>query len=498
MRIARLIVLPALFCSFMVACGGDSAEESIQPQLGTVDLTAERDGDSTVLSGSSPVAPKVVVPDAALPAGVSSDDLTGTVTYAVDPNLGVTAVQFELGPDGTEFEIPVELSWLGAGTDSSMTAIMAISDSGENLLSREDAAAVLDGMTFADDGDDRSAVTMKIDHFSKWIIGQWGTAIGATKVTRDGFVFVGSYLRFNSWSPDASRPSTTLTMNWYVDDFIRSFDTELCATTKYSVTGGARLEAENVDDDCSETKAQRVLKLTCDDPTQKGEVVVEFSGYFGLAGFAPMEKFAILMGSKEETVQSFGDASGAFAASSDLALFIAGTLRTPYNCADGVPTTTSVIEPTTSTTTETPTTVTTVKTTSPTTTVTMSTTSLPNQTNSTAPRQTSTTMLYGNTTTSYTSPQGPPDGTWIRNDSRCSWRGASSCGVYSGGDGQWEEVGPAGGPGSTFTPIAGTSGQIAFNLYAGNSIQTCDWNGTGECGWYFTGTPGTLTMGPVG
>lgn len=108
-------------------------------------------------------------------------------------------------------------------------------------------------------------------------------------------------------------------------------------------------------------------------------------------------------------------------------------------------------------------------------------------------------MRYGNnTTTSYTRPQGPPEGTWIRNDSRCSWRGASSCGVYSGANGEWEEVGPAGGPNSTFTPIAGTSGQIAFNLYAGNSIQNCDWNGTGECGWYFTGTPGTLTMGPTG
>ncbi len=494
MRIARLIVLPALLCSVMVACGGDLAKESVQPQLGIIDLAAERDGDSTVLSGSSPVAPKVVVPDAALPAGVSSDDLTGTVTYAVDPNLGVTAVQFELGPDGTEFEIPVELSWLGAGTDSSMTAIMAISDAGENLLSREDAAAVLDGMTFADDGDDRSAVTMKIDHFSKWIIGHWGTAIDATKVTRDGLVFVGSYLRFESWSPDATRPSATLTMNWYADDYIRSFDTELCATAKYSVTGGARLEAEKVDDDCSETKAQRVLKLTCDDPTQNGEVVVEFSGYFGVAGLAPMEKFAILMGSKEETVQSFGDASGAFAASSDLALFVTGTLRTPYNCADGVPTTTSIVETTTSTTTST-----TVETPTTTMSTKMSTTVSPGQATSTAPRQTTTTMRYGNiTTTSYTRPQGPPEGTWIRNDSRCSWRGASSCGVYSGANGEWEEVGPSGGPGSTFTPIAGTSGQIAFNLYAGNSIQNCDWNGTGECGWYFTGTPGTLTMGPTG
>ncbi len=115
----------------------------------------------------------------------------------------------------------------------------------------------------------------------------------------------------------------------------------------------------------------------------------------------------------------------------------------------------------------------------------------------TSPTTMTTMPSYGATTTSYV-PTGPPTGNWIRNDSRCSWRGASSCGVYSGGNGQWEEVGPSGGPGSTFTPIAGTSGQIAFNLYAGNSIQNCDWNGTGECGWYFTGTPGTLTMGPTG
>ena len=105
---------------------------------------------------------------------------------------------------------------------------------------------------------------------------------------------------------------------------------------------------------------------------------------------------------------------------------------------------------------------------------------------------------YGGTTTTSYVPQGPPDGTWIRNDSRCRWLGASTCGVYSGGNGQWEEAGPSGGPGSTFTPIAGTSGQIAYNLLSGNSILSCDWNGSGECGFYFTGTPGTLTMGPVG
>ena len=116
----------------------------------------------------------------------------------------------------------------------------------------------------------------------------------------------------------------------------------------------------------------------------------------------------------------------------------------------------------------------------------------------TSPTTMTTMPSYGATTTSYAPPSGPPTGNWIRNDSRCSWRGASSCGVYSGGNGQWEEVGPSGSSGSTFTPIAGTSGQIAFNLYAGNSIQNCDWNGTGECGWYFTGTPGTLTMGPTG
>lgn len=118
---------------------------------------------------------------------------------------------------------------------------------------------------------------------------------------------------------------------------------------------------------------------------------------------------------------------------------------------------------------------------------------------STVSSSSSTTMAPSgeSTTTSYV-PQGPLTGNWIRNDSHCSWRGAGSCGVYSGGDGLWEEVGPSGGPGSTFTPIAGPAGQIAYNLYSGNSIQNCDWNGSGQCGWYFTGTPGTYEMGPVG
>ncbi len=127
-----------------------------------------------------------------------------------------------------------------------------------------------------------------------------------------------------------------------------------------------------------------------------------------------------------------------------------------------------------------------------------STTVRSNATSTSTPRSTSTMAPYvGTTTTSYV-PQGPPDGTWIRNDSRCRWQGNSSCGVYSGGNGQWDEAGPSGGPGSYFTPIAGTSGQLAYNLLSGISILSCDWNGSGECGFYFTGTPGTLTMGPVG
>jgi len=60
------------------------------------------------------------------------------------------------------------------------------------------------------------------------------------------------------------------------------------------------------------------------------------------------------------------------------------------------------------------------------------------------------------------------------------------------------EVGPAGGPSSTFTPIAGTPGELAYNLYSGNSVENCDWNGSGGCGYYFTGTAGTLNIGPLG
>jgi hypothetical protein len=105
---------------------------------------------------------------------------------------------------------------------------------------------------------------------------------------------------------------------------------------------------------------------------------------------------------------------------------------------------------------------------------------------------------YGNTTTSITSPPGPPSGTWLRNDSHCSWQGASSCGVYSSGSTYWDVVGPAGGLGSTFVPIAGTPGAIAYNLYSGNSITNCDWNGSGGCGYYFTGTPGTFNIGALG
>ena len=61
-----------------------------------------------------------------------------------------------------------------------------------------------------------------------------------------------------------------------------------------------------------------------------------------------------------------------------------------------------------------------------------------------------------------------------------------------------DNVGPAGGVGQTYTPVGGSSGQLAYNLLAGNSIDNCDYNGSGGCGYYYTGSPGSYTLGPLG
>lgn len=526
----RMAVTSLMILNLSVACGSNSSERALELRAGTVTLKAERVGDSTVLSASSPVTPNVSVPDAALPEGVSGEDLSGSVTFLADPETGAVAVQFTLNPDGIRFEEPVDLSWKGYSPDSSTTAIMAISDSGENLLDQEEARKVLETLNRpTSDNGGPAPVSLEIDHFSTWLILQQPNQVNAVQLWDNQVVnMLTTSFEKDSWISISGETVAFWTYRWEVLGEFFGGEAEVCLEPSITVTGGARFvsspgnECRDVNTEAVYEDSRSTLILTCPDFSKRGTVTVDFNAYFGVAGLKSIDKYIVLLASNEVTVEEDPpiEESDSFAAASDIAIFISGRMSAEYDCSEAEQTaitTTTTQAMTTSTTsslvsTTAPSSTTMVippvsTTTKPSTTSPSSittTTTGPRSTTTTAPvttsvpRTTTTIPSYAPPSSSTTEPPSAPAGTWLRNDSYCNWRGSGSCGVYSSGSPYSEEVGPAGGPGSTFTPIAGTAGQLAYNLYAGNSIMNCDWNGSGGCGWYFSGTAGTLNLGPLG
>lgn len=520
----RLVSLCSVLVVSVVACGGsDSSPSSIEPQIGSVDLKATREGETTILSADAPVSPKVVIPDTALPDGVSTDDLTGSVTYISDPETGSTAVEFAMGPDGTQFTEPIDLSWIGQTGDDVTTTIMAVNDAGENLLDQEEASSIISTLTSTNgDSDGTGEVSMSVDHFSFWVVIQTDTRVSTYSLGKD-FLATEVRLEFDSWIRSRTNPKAFF-------DVIAELPMgssgliSPCIDPKVSVSGGAAFSAA-VGSGCgSRDYVSRSIYLSCPDITTSGTIHVDFNAYFGMPGLDPLTKFAVLLGSTSREGYNLSGNESAFVASSEIAVFVSGRLTMEYDCAEGAEVTsttapTTVESSTTSSTvmstavsttkpTATPTTIptgTTVATPRPTTLVPpTSAAGNTNSSSSTTTIRTGSTVPQSSTTTDpYTSvPTTPapsePAGTWLRNDSRCRWRGTSTCGIYSSGSAMYVEVGPSGGPGQTYTPVAGNPGDLAYNLLSDNTVTDCDWNGSGGCGYYYTGTPGSYTINAPG
>lgn len=487
----RLFLVAVLSSCGLVACGGDRTS-NVEPQIGSMDLSRSREGDATVLSAQGPVSPAVVIPDDALPSGVTPDDITGTVLYATDPGTGATAVEFQLGPDGTQFEKPVELKWIGQSGEGVSTLIMAVNDKGENLLSQDEAASVVSTLaTTGSTSEGRSEVSVKVDHFSRWYIYQYDGSVDILRIGEDAF-WADVRLKFDYWSRNGSKPLGELTLRASYLGEKTAPDRESCITPRITISGGATFDA-TLGEGCSQDNIyERSIVLTCPNATASGRVTVDYEVYFGVHGFAPMEKLAILLSGEKQSLTNISTNEDAFVVSTEIAVFVSGRAFADYDCADGARSTLPPVTETTSNATET--------TLGDTSTSVTPTTRGGGTTTSSPTRSSSTTTMApsGATTTTMYEEPSEPAGTWLRNDSRCRWHGTSTCGVYSSGHSTWVEAGPAGGLGSTFIPTGGTPGDLAYNLLSGNTITECDWNGSGGCGFYYTGTPGEFNVGPLG
>ena len=185
--------------SVLVACGGSTSSPPSQPPASSVDsafvsdsltLSADRRDGSTVLSeGSSSIS--VEIPDDALPSGVDSADITATVNRLTATDVG-TAIEFELGPDGTEFVEPITLTWTADWDPEAPVAVSAIADDGTNLLSADDSEEILKTLQVVPNDDGTSTISVDIDHFSVWTFTSFSNG-NTLSVQNGGYFLLGSF-----------------------------------------------------------------------------------------------------------------------------------------------------------------------------------------------------------------------------------------------------------------------------------------------------------------
>ena len=159
-----------------MACGGSSDKYEpagevpfTEDDLQEVAFERSNNGNATIFESIEDQI-SVTVPDSALPESVNPDDLTSEAVYVSSGNA--FAIDFTLGPDGTEFEEKVELSWVGPWDPSAVIQIQAVSDDGVPVLtSIEDTEEIIENLVIApSESGDEARYSLNVDHYSTWTV----------------------------------------------------------------------------------------------------------------------------------------------------------------------------------------------------------------------------------------------------------------------------------------------------------------------------------------
>ena len=138
----------------------------------------------------------VTVPDSALPESVGPDDLTSEAVYVSSEN--VFAIDFVLGPDGTEFEEKVELSWVGPWDPNAVIQIQAVSDDGVPVLtSIEDTEEIIENLVIVpSESGDEARYSLNVDHYSSWTVSVRSDNFGRLPVDQRNWINVHGWVSF--------------------------------------------------------------------------------------------------------------------------------------------------------------------------------------------------------------------------------------------------------------------------------------------------------------
>jgi hypothetical protein len=147
----------------------------LPPMQATVDdivtatATATRTGTATVLSSDATQHARVTVPDDALPAGLDGEDITVTVLSLDSPEDGVAGITFDLGPDGTTFTEPVLLQWEGPWSESAVLRLDATNGDGTPIPDTGSTEAnSIAALRIEPTGPATARYTLPVTHFSSW------------------------------------------------------------------------------------------------------------------------------------------------------------------------------------------------------------------------------------------------------------------------------------------------------------------------------------------
>jgi len=337
-RASLVLILTLSTTATAVACGSSDSTPTSSSTVATVDLrsdsfilTADRQEGLTLLSEES-ASISVEIPDDALPYGVDSADITATVNRLTATDVG-SAVEFELGPDGTEFDEPVTLTWTADWDAEASVGVSAIAEDGSNLLSADDTEEILKTLQVVPNNDGTSTISVDIDHFSVWSFFTFPGAGSAISAEKSG----GGYFLLGSYEEDGTVVVAADVLP-RVTSFMKVKNTELCLeVSDLAFSGVESAKADQVvasgfrECTTAENFVELALPTSCDG-TGQGFMRGTSTAYFGLAGLSPFALLFVLAGGETLTSDQFRQSDN-WANASGALLFIRRAFRENIPCA---------------------------------------------------------------------------------------------------------------------------------------------------------------------
>lgn len=495
MKLSRALLVAAFAGALCGACGRAPTDEAgtraTAEDIVHVVASSERRSEETVLSAPDALDAEVHVPDGALPAGLTGDQITAEVlAFDNAEGDGTAGIAFRLSPGGTRFTMPVTIEWDGPWDPQGRLALQAFDDAGEPIPDEfSDRANSINALQIEPTGEDRAHYRLPVDHFSTWSVSMTGSGRNMTQhmsatatfpdalasgetvrvpVQVTGQAFMATAICTKAAVLDVVGPiiasipagKAPCTREGWGGDLSTDVELQCTATGATTVRGalytmvGISLYQSPLLDPNVEFDRFRVSMLRAaaalDDFSTPSETDLFPFGQYGALFITPFEATVQCGPAATEPTSSTGGGSAST------------TTATPNGSTGSTGSTASTAEGHTAT------------------------TNPADEASTTAAPGPTATVPTG--TASTVAPVTAPPSTAMPIGS------SSTVAVLPPSSTTPATVPPPPSSSSTTTStVWGAPGEWAFN-----ELGSCNWNGSGGCGWYFGSVEGSYTMGPMG